>query len=122
MATRTYFKIGSTDFSQYVSGLEVDVKYNYTSQTNAAGNTVVDYINKKFVVTVEFISLDAETAKTIISNFIENTCSISFINPRLNQLTTLNNVMIDDYSIEYYSIQSASNTRLKKFKVKFIAL
>ncbi len=40
-----YFKIGSNDYSKYVCELKVGKKHNYSSQTNAAGNSVVDYIN-----------------------------------------------------------------------------
>ena len=42
-----YFKIGNVDFSPYVSGLKVNKKAVYNSQVNAAGNSIVDYINSK---------------------------------------------------------------------------
>ena len=42
-----YFKIGDTDFSAYVNGLKVNKNAVYNSQTNASGDTLVDYINSK---------------------------------------------------------------------------
>ena len=43
----TYFKINNVDYSMYVNSLEITINTNYNAQTNAAGNTVVDYINQK---------------------------------------------------------------------------
>ncbi|WP_299043897.1 hypothetical protein [uncultured Campylobacter sp.] len=43
----TYFKIGDVDFSMYVNELKVKKQHNYIAQTNAAGDSVVDYINSK---------------------------------------------------------------------------
>mgnify|MGYP003291495799 CR=1 FL=1 len=44
-----YLKIDNTDFSMYVSGLKVGKKSNYNAQTNAAGDTVIDFINSHFI-------------------------------------------------------------------------
>ena len=49
-----YFKIGTTDYSKYVNALKVDRGANYNAQTNAAGDTVVDYINHKRTITGRF--------------------------------------------------------------------
>lgn len=58
-----YLKIDNTDFSMYVSGLKVGSKSNYNAQTNAAGNTVVDYINSKKTIAVNIIPLDDAAMK-----------------------------------------------------------
>ena len=115
-----YFKIGSTDFSNIVNELKVDNTSNYNSQTNAAGDTVVDYINTKRIIEVGIIPLDdTDMAKlqTAINDF---KVMISFRNPRTNQLETIF-CIIPESGIEYYTIQ-ANKIMYKAFKLKFIEL
>ena len=115
-----YFKIGSTDFSNIVNELKVDNTSNYNSQTNAAGNTVVDYINTKRTIEVGIIPLDdTDMAKlqTAINNF---SVSISFRNPRTKALETIT-CIIPESGIEYYTIQ-ANKVMYKAFRIKFIEL
>lgn len=115
-----YFKIGSTDFSNIVNELKVDRTSNYNSQTNAAGNTVVDYINTKQIIEVGIIPLDdTDMAKlqTAINNF---SVSISFRNPRTNALET-KTCIIPESGVEYYTIQ-ANKVMYKAFRIKFIEL
>ena len=115
-----YFKIGSTDFSNIVNELKVDRTSNYNSQTNAAGNTVVDYINTKQIIEVGIIPLnDTDMAKlqTAINKF---SVSISFRNPRTKALETIT-CIIPESGIEYYTIQ-ANKVMYKAFRIKFIEL
>jgi hypothetical protein len=57
----SYFKINNKDYSAFVNELKVtkDVKYN--AQSNAMGDTVVDYINSKRTIEVGIIPLDEVT-------------------------------------------------------------
>lgn len=113
-----YFKIGKTDFSNIVNELNINNTSNYNSQTNAAGNTVVDYINTKRIIEVGIIPLDdTDMAKlqTAINDF---NVMISFRNPRTNQLETIF-CIIPESGIEYYTIQ-ANKVMYKAFKLKFI--
>ena len=115
-----YFKIGSTDFSNIVNELKVDSTSNYNSQTNAAGDTVVDYINTKRIIEVGIIPLDdTDMAKlqTAINDF---KVMISFRNPRTNQLETIF-CIIPESGVEYYTIQ-ANKVMYKAFRIKFIEL
>ena len=115
-----YFKIGSTDFSNIVNELKVDNTSNYNSQTNAAGNTVVDYINTKRTIEVGIIPLDdTDMAKlqTAINKF---NVSISFRNPRTKALETIT-CIIPESGVEYYTIQ-ANKVMYKAFRIKFIEL
>ena len=52
-----YFKIDDVDFSTYVNELKINKSSVYNSQTNAAGDTVVDYINAKREIEVGIIPL-----------------------------------------------------------------
>jgi hypothetical protein len=101
-----YFKIGNIDFSGICKKLEVGTTTNFNGQTNAAGNTVVDFINKKRVITVGIIpTSDTEMIKLqqAIADFA---VSISFRDPRTNTLAENVACIIPDHTAAYYTIQS----------------
>lgn len=115
-----YFKIGKTDFSNIVNELKVDNTSNYNSQTNAAGDTVVDYINTKRIIEVGIIPLD-DTAMAELQTAINDfKVMISFRNPKTNQLETIF-CIIPESGVEYYTIQ-ANKVMYKAFRIKFIEL
>ena len=100
-----YFKINNVDYSMYVNSLEITTNTNYNAQTNAAGNTVVDYINQKRQIKVGIIPLDdvvMANLKTAIDNF---NVSISFLNPNTKTLEENVDVIIPSNDIKYYTIQ-----------------
>ena len=99
-----YFKINDTDLSMYVSGLKVSRAANYTSQTNAAGNTVVDYINSKRVIEVSIIPLSDDVIKQVKTLVDAFNMTVSYREPTTGELETIN-VIIPDTEIEYYTIQ-----------------
>lgn len=115
-----YFKIGKTDFSNIVNELKVDNISNYNSQTNAAGDTAVDYINTKRIIEVGIIPLD-DTAMAELQTAINDfKVMISFRNPKTNQLETIF-CIIPESGVEYYTIQ-ANKVMYKAFRIKFIEL
>ena len=115
-----YFKIGKTDFSNIVNELKIDNTSNYNSQTNAAGDTVVDYINTKRIIEVGIIPLD-DTAMAELQTAINDfKVMISFRNPKTNQLETIF-CIIPESGVEYYTIQ-ANKVMYKAFRIKFIEL
>lgn len=112
----TYFKVGTNDFSAYVSGLSVNYVNNYNAQTNAAGNTVVDYINSKREIEVNIIPLSqADSAKLLAA--IGFNVSISYLDPETKKIATAN-CIIDEKEAEYYTIQD-SKVLLQKTTLKF---
>ena len=113
-----YFKIGKTDFSNIVNELKIDKTSNYNSQTNAAGNTVVDYINTKRIIEVGIIPLDDTDMANLQTAINDFDVMISFRNPRTNQLETIF-CIIPESGIEYYTIQ-ANKVMYKAFRIKFI--
>lgn len=113
-----YFKIGSTDFSNIVNELKVDNTSNYNSQTNAAGDTVVEYINTKRIIEVGIIPLDDTDMANLQTAINDFDVMISFRNPRTNQLETIF-CIIPESGVEYYTIQ-ANKVMYKAFKLKFI--
>lgn len=116
-----YFKIGDTDFSGICNKLEVSATTNYNAQTNAAGNTVVDYINKKHVITVGIISLD-DVEMLRLQQAIEGfSVVVSYRDPRTNMLKEKVPCIIPENAVNYYTIQEG-NVRYNALTLKFSEL
>lgn len=116
-----YFKIGGTDFSHLVSELKVSKETNYNAQTNAAGNTVVDMINRKRQIEVGIIALNEADAKALLNAVEEFNVSISYREPTTGTLVQGVNCIIPDSEVEYYTIQN-NKVKLKAFNLKFTEL
>lgn len=116
-----YVKIDNVDFSMYVNELKVNNTHNYNAQTNAAGDTVVDYINKKRTITVGIIPLNTVAMANLQSAIDKFNVSISFRNPQTNELETNVNCIIPESEVEYYTIQ-ADKVSYKAFTLTFIEL
>lgn len=114
----SYFKINNIDFSNCVNELNIDKKAEYNAQTNAAGNTVVDYINSKRTIQVGIIPLNAEDMRYLLTAINGFSVSISFMNPLTNSLEENVSCIIPDNGVDYYTIQ-AGKTMFKKIKLKF---
>lgn len=116
-----YFMINNQDFSRYVSGLKINKAITYNAQQNAAGDSVVDYVNSKREIEVTIIPLD-NIAMVALQNAIEPfNVSISFLNPRTNMLEEGVSCIIPETEIEYYTIQ-ANKTMFNAVTLKFIEL
>lgn len=114
----SYLKINGTDFSSYVNGLEVNTVHNYNAQTNAAGDTVVDYINTKRSFKVGIIPLSSESMialQNVISAFSVN---LSFRNPNTGLLEENVACVIPKNGVSYYTIQ-ADKVSFEKFSITF---
>jgi hypothetical protein len=115
-----YIKINDVDYSAYCNKLAVSKSANYTSQTNAAGNTVVDYINSKRTVDVGIIPVNQYTM-TELQNAIEGfNVQLTFKNPQTRLLETIN-CIIPTNNVEYYTIQDG-NVLFNGFDMQFIEL
>ena len=101
-----YFMINNKDFSKYVNALSVTKTANYYAQTNASGNTVVDYINSKRTIEVGFIPMKAEALKELTEAITNFGVSVSFLNPHTNEVATTSCIVADS-TIDYYTIQEA---------------
>lgn len=121
METLAYFKIGENDYSAYCNQLSIKSAVNYNAQTNAAGNTVVDYINKKRVIEVGIIPLTGEAMAALQSDLSAFNVSISFQNPETNRLAENINCIIPENGVEYYTIQT-DKVMLNAFTIEFIEL
>lgn len=113
-----YFKIDNVDFSMYVNELKVNSNTNYTAQTNAAGDTVVDYINKKRTIEVGVIPVDDASMLELQQAIDAFNVSLSFRNPKTNVLEENVNCIIPSDAVEYYTIQS-NKVMFKAFTLRF---
>lgn len=116
-----YFKIDGVDYSMYVNELKINKNKIYNTQTNAAGNSVVDYINTKREIEVGIIPLDGATMTQLQAAIDAFNVSISFRNPVTNALEEGVSCVIPSDNVEYYTIQ-ADKVMFKAFTLKFIEL
>ena len=115
-----YFKINNIDFSGITSGLKVSKAANYSAQTNAAGNTVVDYINSKRTIEVTIIPLGDVDMKKLKTELDKFSVSIIYREPSTNALATVA-AYIPAEEIEYYTIQ-ANKVMYKAVNLTFYEL
>ena len=115
-----YLKLNNIDFSAYVNQLSVTKQANYNAQTNAAGDTVVDYINHKREITVGIIPLDDSTMEDLQAVLDGFNVTVTYLNPNTKALDTVN-CIIPESNIEYYTIQ-ADKVLFNAFTLDFIEL
>ncbi len=116
-----YFKINNVDFSKYVNKLKVSKEANYSMQTNAAGNSVVDYINSKRTIEVGIIPLDSAAMVELQAAINAFNVSISYRNPATGALEENINCIIPSNNVDYYTIQ-ADKVLFEAFSLKIIEL
>ena len=116
-----YLKINDIDFSMYVNNLKVTSTANYNAQTNAAGNTVVEYINNKRTIEVGIIPIDSTAVLSLQNEIADFNISLTFLNPVTGILEESVNCIIPSNGVEYYTIQ-ANKVRYKGFNLTFVEL
>ena len=116
-----YFKIDNTDFSMFVNSLKIDRSAVYNAQTNAAGNTVVDYINTKRTIEVGIIPLNSDAMAALQTAIDKFSVTLSFRNPKTEALEEGVAAIIPNSGVEYYTIQSG-NVSFKALKLQFTEL
>ena len=115
-----YLKINGVDYSKYVNALNVETSTVYNAQTNAAGNTVVDFINAKRTITVGIIPLNDTVMRELQTAIKGFSVSLSFRNPQTNALEEVT-CIIPESGVEYYTIQ-ANKVMYKALTLSFIEL
>lgn len=116
-----YFKINGTDFSMCVNKLDIAKNTNYTIQTNAAGNSVVEYINAKRTITVGIIPLTDEDMMNLQNALIDFDTNISFLNPETNEIEENVLCIVPENAVSYYTIQ-AGKVLFNAFTLTFTEL
>lgn len=116
-----YFKIGDKDFSAYVKQLKIFNNPKYNLQTNAAGNSVVDYINSKRTIDVVIVPVNDAVMWEIRNAIKAFGVSISFLNPDTRALEENVACIAQDTGVDYYTIQS-NKVLYKTYNIKFTEL
>ena len=117
-----YFSIGIHDYSPYINELKITTNNNYTAQTNAAGNTVVDFVNRKRVIDVGFIYMNEEDIQHLLNDiqYFNVTITVRQIGGG-NIIADEINCIVPSTDIEYYTIRK-DKVMFKAFKLQFIEL
>lgn len=110
----TYLKINNTDYSMYVNQFKVGKTVAYKSATNAAGDTVVKYVNTKRSFTVGIIPLNDQVMAALQSDISGFKVSISYRDPKTNDLIENVQCIIPNNDVEYQTIR-ANNVLYKAF-------
>lgn len=116
-----YLKVNGTDYSDLVSGLKIgyETLVSDNSGRNAAGNTVIDVINRKIKV---YVTL-RHTTDTEMNSFLKSiknyVVDITFLDPETKTLKTIN-AYTGTPEPEYYTI--SDKTIYKPMSLNFIEL
>lgn len=116
-----YLKINNVDYSSLVSGLKIgyETLVSDNSGRNAAGNTVIDVINRKIKVYVTLRHTTREEMNSFLNAIKDYVVDVTFLNPETNALTTVN-AYTGTPEPEYYTI--SNKTVYKPMSLNFIEL
>ena len=117
-----YFKVNGKDFSHLVSGLKVgkETLVSDNSGRNAAGNTVIDVINKKYKVYVTLRHTTGDEMKSFLSAINDYVVTAVFLEPQTNELKSIT-AYTGTPEPEYYTIQN-EHIIYKPMSINFIEL
>lgn len=87
----TYLKINGTDVSNLVKSLKVgyETLVADNSGRNAAGNTVLDIVNKKVKLYVGFRPMDDVDMKKLLGTFADYVIPVSYLDSKTNTIKTI---------------------------------
>ena len=116
-----YFKINNIDFSHLVSGMKVgyETLVSDNSGRNAAGNTVLDVINRKVKVYITFRHTTNAEMRQLLDAIKDYVITITFLSPETNALASAT-VYTGTPEPEYYTI--SDKTIYKPMSLNFIEL
>ena len=112
-----YFKINGNDYSMYVNKLKVAKEHIYKGMTNAAGNTIVKYVNTKRIIEVGIIPLDSAVMANLQTDINKFKVTVSYRDPETQALVENVTCIIPHNSVDYYTIQ-ADNVKFKAFSLE----
>jgi hypothetical protein len=117
-----YLKVNNIDFSNIVSGLKIgyETLVSDKSGRNAAGDTVVDVINKKVKVYVTLRHTFEEEMSAFLNAVEDYVVNVSYLEPKTGGLITIQ-AYIGTPEPEYYTIQS-NKIIYKPMSLNFIQL
>ena len=117
-----YFLINDVDYSYLVSGLKIgyETLVSDNSGRNAAGDTVIDVINKKVKLYVTFRHTTKVEMAVLLQAIKDYVVKVKFLNPADGRLTEIT-AYTGTPEPEYYTAQP-TNTIYKPMNLNFIEL
>jgi hypothetical protein len=117
-----YFLINDADFSSIVSGLKVgyETLVSDSSGRNAAGDTVIDIINRKIKVYVNIRHTTEDEMKNFLNAMKNYVVQVKFRDPKTKALTEIT-AYTGTPEPEYYTIQDGF-VLYKPMAINFIEL
>lgn len=118
----SFFQVNNQDFSDLVSGLKVgyETLVSDNSGRNAAGDTVLDVINKKIKLQLTLRHTTETEMRAFLSAIDDYVVNVTFLNPKTKQLTTIQ-AYTGTPEPEYFTIQPTL-TVYKPLSLNFIEL
>lgn len=118
----SYLMINGANISHLVKGLKIGYETLVAdgSGRNAAGDTVLDVINRKVKVYVTFRPMDGAEMKYFMSLISDYVVNVTFMDSKTNALTTAQ-CYTGTPEPEYYWIHG-SDVLYKQFQLNFIEL
>lgn len=102
-----FLKVNGVDISSLASGLKVgyETLVSDNSGRNAAGNTVIDVINKKIKLYVNIRHTIQDEMKMFLDAINSYVVTVEFLDPKTKQLKTIT-AYTGTPEPEYYTIQN----------------
>lgn len=115
------FKIGSTDYSDYVKGLSVSYETLLSKKggRNANGDMVLDILSRKRVIEVEIRPTNHTEMAALLSALYPFMVTISYRDPKTNTLVTGVECVIDTPVPQYYTIQNGQKVLYQQLSLVF---
>lgn len=115
------FKINSNDFSDLVSGLRVgyETLVSGNSGRNANGDTVLDVINRKIKLQVNFRYMTSAEMTRFLDAIKDYVITVSFLDPKTQAMTDIV-AYTGTPEPEYYT--ASNRTIFKPMNLNFIEL
>ncbi len=118
----SYLNINGTDVSNLVSGLKVgyETLVSEDSGRNAAGDTVIDIINRKVKLYVTFRPMDGSEMSSLLSAIADYVVNVSYLDSKTNSVQTVQ-CYCGTPEPEYYWILG-NQVLYKEFSFNFIQM
>jgi hypothetical protein len=116
-----YFKINNNDFSHLVLGMKVGYETLVSGESgrNAAGNTVIDIVNKKVKVYLTLRHTTNSEMEGFLGSIQDYVVDVSFLDPVSQEMRTIT-AYTGTPEPEYYTI--SDRTIFKPLSLNFIEL
>lgn len=118
-----YLKINGTDVSHLVQGLKIgyETLVADNSGRNANGDTVLDIVNRKVKVYVNFRPMEDDEMAFLLDTFKDYVIPVTYRDSKTNELRTIT-CYTGTPNLQYYWILPDGRTLYKAFDLNFIEM